>query len=191
MSFLSRSPSGSSAHGETKSNRPKRKSTVEYDRMKRHKSIAHTTNMISRLRSVETWDDKGNSFSAVYRRMHDRDNKTGIEWSEYGLPMLNPRNAWRRRWDIIIMILIIYNAIYLPQDLVFDELAERQGGSMQFWDVLNYIADTFFILDVVVTFRTGIEEKYNGNEIVIMEASNVATQYTKGWLAVDLATRTG
>ena len=154
--------------------------------MKRHKSIAHTTNMISRLRSVETWDDKGNSFSSVYRRMHDRDNKTGIEWSEYGLPMLNPRNAWRRRWDIIIMILIIYNAVYLPQDLVFDELPERQGGSMQVWEVLNYIADTFFILDVVVTFRTGIEEKYNGNEIVIMEASNVATQYTKGWLAVDL-----
>ena len=119
--------------------------------MKRHKSIAHTTNMISRLRSVETWDDKGNSFSSVYRRMHDRDNKTGIEWSEYGLPMLNPRNAWRRRWDIIIMILIIYNAVYLPQDLVFDELPERQGGSMQVWEVLNYIADTFFILDVVVT----------------------------------------
>ena len=153
--------------------------------MKRKKSM-RTTNMISRLRSVETWDDKGNSFSVVYRRMHDRDNKTGIEWSEYGLPMLNPRNAWRRRWDIIIMILIIYNAVYLPQDLVFDELAERQGRSMQVWDVLNYIADTFFILDVVVTFRTGIEEKYNGNEIVIMEASNVATQYTKGWLAIDI-----
>ena len=79
--------------------RPKRRSTLEYNRMKRHKSVAHTTNMISRLKSVETWDDHGNSFSAVFHRLHDKEKQTSIEWSDNGFPMFNPKNVWRRRWD--------------------------------------------------------------------------------------------
>jgi CRP-like cAMP-binding protein len=155
--------------------------------MKRHKSVAHTTNMISRLKSVETWDDHGNSFSAVFHRLHDKEKQTSIEWSDNGFPMFNPKNVWRRRWDIIIMVLILYNALYLPQELVFDELPERQNLPIGMWDILNYIADTFFILDVIVTFRTGIEEKDNGVEVIVMEASAVATEYSKGWLAIDIA----
>ena len=66
-----------------------------------------------------------------------------------------------------------YNAIYLPQDLYSMSFPSGRAAT-QVWDVLNYIADTFFIRRWALSYK--VEEKYNGNEIVIMEASNVATQ---------------
>ena len=152
----------------------------------RHRTASKTANMVNRLKSVETWDDKGSDFYDTLDRMHAHERDYSIRWGGRCLPMFHPKNKWRRRWDIMGMLFIIYNAIYLPQDLVFIDLQGVEGSQKPDTSIINHIADAFFIVDVLVTFRTGVETMVHGVEFVNMDNQVIAAKYIKGWLTIDI-----
>ena len=76
------------------------------------------------------------------------------------VPMFDPRNQWRVRWDILLMLFIIMNAICVPVDVAVS-LEASLGLTLA-----NNVADTFFLIDILVSFRTGYIIKLYGNDIL-------------------------
>ena len=55
--------------------------------------------------------------------------------------------AWKNQWDFIIIILVLYNAIFIPVTIAFPSY---EGESA----VVGYFIDTLFIIDIFLSFRT-------------------------------------
>ena len=55
--------------------------------------------------------------------------------------------AWKNHWDFIIIILVLYNAIFIPVAIAFPSY---EGES----DLVGYFIDTLFIIDIFLSFRT-------------------------------------
>ena len=67
-------------------------------------------------------------------------------YSQYG-------HLYRFYWDLCMLLLLVANLIILPVAISFfnDDLSTR-------WVVFNCLSDTIFLIDIVVNFRTGMDE---------------------------------
>lgn len=80
-------------------------------------------------------------------------------------------NKYRMNWDLLIIILALYNCIMIPLALAF---GDRMNESNEI-DIIERIVDIFFILDILLNFRTTyINPKTN---IEITEPMKVAKNY--------------
>lgn len=52
------------------------------------------------------------------------------------------------------------------------------------WNVLNYIVDASFIIDMVLTFFTGIMDTTSNT--LVLDKKVIAIHYLTGWFAIDL-----
>ncbi|CAI2362152.1 unnamed protein product [Moneuplotes crassus] len=86
----------------------------------------------------------------------------------------------RIRWDLFIMLCAIWNSIQIPYSIAFTP----DSDSGVFDIVTNLIMDSFFIVDIMLNFRTTYLDEENGIEI----ASNrkICLQYIKGRFWIDL-----
>jgi len=59
--------------------------------------------------------------------------------------------TFRFYWDLFMLNLLIANLIILPVIIAFfnDDLSAH-------WIAFNSISDTFFLLDLIINFRTGL-----------------------------------
>lgn len=87
-------------------------------------------------------------------------------------------------WDIFIMILAVVNCFQIPYQVAFSE----NDNSNVAIDILNYFVDVFFILDVVINFRTSFVNTYTGLEITDPKLS--AYNYVKTRFVIDLIAST-
>ena len=93
--------------------------------------------------------------------------------------LILPSNKKKQLWDILIMMLLLYTAIFVPIKVAFFE--ETSDSLFAF----ELIVDLLFIIDIIVTFFSVVEDK-RGN--VITERSKIAVKYIKGWFLIDLFT---
>jgi hypothetical protein len=101
-------------------------------------------------------------------------------WYVKEVPMFDPRNKWRIRWDVLLMLFIIVNAICVPIDIAVN--LESTVGLI----IVNNVADTFFLIDILVSFRTGYVVKCYGNELLHDGPADVGCTYLKGWFLIDI-----
>ena len=94
------------------------------------------------------------------------------------IPMFDPENKWRLRWDMIIMIFILYNAAFVPITLCL-------GMQAQVLTWIDNFADGFFIVDVFVSFRTGFNVRDGAETWLVTEPDQVARKYIRGWFPLD------
>lgn len=84
------------------------------------------------------------------------------------------------RFDLFIIILAIINWFQIPYVLAFVDLDEQ----ILWLDILNGLIDLWFMLDVLINFRTSYVDESTGNEISNMRL--IAIQYLKGKFWIDL-----
>jgi len=58
-------------------------------------------------------------------------------------------------WDLLILLLLLANVIVIPVIIAFADDSWNNSGLLAF----NLISDTVFILDLIINFRTGKENK--------------------------------
>lgn len=124
--------------------------------------------------------------------------------------MLSPHSKFRKRWDVVQMILLVYVSIMVSYRVCFDHPAELWGG----WFFCDLFIDLYFITDVssltillpilihhgvsrrrgqlshalvlpvqlVVNFRTAV---ITDDGDLLYEQKEVTRHYLKGWFAVD------
>lgn len=88
--------------------------------------------------------------------------------------MCRQQGSARMKWDLLIMVLAIWNCIQVPYDIAF--APHRDSHPLEI--VANQIIDFIFILDIVITFRTTYINEETGIEVTT--SSKIAIQYLKG-----------
>lgn len=78
-----------------------------------------------------------------------------------------------------MLLLMVGNLIILPVGITF--FKEENSPP---WIVFNVLSDTFFLLDLVLNFRTGIVVE-EGAEILLAPRA-IRTRYLRTWFLVDL-----
>ena len=90
--------------------------------------------------------------------------------------VIHPNNAYKQYWDILILLLVLFNVVYLPMVFGFPDDVEENY-------VLNYFTDACFILDIILCFRSGF---YTENGQLVMNKNIIRDKYIQGgWFAID------
>ena len=95
--------------------------------------------------------------------------------SERGLIM--PVGTWKEKWDIVILLLILYSAIVVPVRVCFD--ADAQG---LMW-ILEVSMTLAFIVDMGFTFNQVYFDQPTGQWV--MSRPQIAKNYLSGWFWID------
>ena len=113
---------------------------------------------------------------AEIKKMKDDKNKKKDSGC---LPMFDPEHPWRLRWDMIIMLFIVYNAAFVPVTLCL-------GLTHPIITWIDNFSDGFFIIDVFFSFRTGFMVRDGAESWLVMETNQVAMKYARGWFPLDV-----
>lgn len=65
--------------------------------------------------------------------------------------MIFSTNKYKQSWDLVVMVLLIYTALYVPFKVCFVDTTSDFGF------VLDLVVDFLFLTDIVLTFNTAIE----------------------------------
>lgn len=93
--------------------------------------------------------------------------------------LISPKSKYKQRWDILIMLLLLYTAIWVPYKVCFED----DLSSFEF--ALDIVVDFLFLLDITLTFFTMYEKpdgKYELNRLLI------AKHYLAGYFFLDFVT---
>ena len=90
--------------------------------------------------------------------------------------MINPNSKMKALWNVIMLILVLFQAIIVPPRIAFEEQTPWS------WQVADYIMDGLFMIDIVVNFITVLE---NDVGELITDRKKIAIAYLKGWFWID------
>ncbi|XP_061031251.1 potassium voltage-gated channel subfamily H member 6 isoform X3 [Eubalaena glacialis] len=92
-------------------------------------------------------------------------------------------------WDWLILLLVIYTAIFTPYSAAFllgdqDEPQRADCGyTCSPLTTVDLIVDIMFVVDIVINFRTTY---VNTNDEVVSHPRRIAVHYFKGWFLIDV-----
>lgn len=81
-------------------------------------------------------------------------------------------------WDFTMLLFMVGNLIIIPVGITF--FKEETTAP---WIVFNVVSDTFFLMDLVLNFRTGIV--IEDNTEIILDPERIKKKYLKTWFVVD------
>lgn len=102
-----------------------------------------------------------------------------MEWAPTAsLIMFSPLLPDRFYWDFTMLMFMVGNLIIIPVGITFfkDETTTP-------WIIFNVVSDTFFLIDLVLNFRTGIV--FEDNTEIILDPKKIKQKYLKSWFVVD------
>uniref|UniRef100_A0A3Q3E097 Potassium/sodium hyperpolarization-activated cyclic nucleotide-gated channel 2-like n=1 Tax=Labrus bergylta TaxID=56723 RepID=A0A3Q3E097_9LABR len=92
--------------------------------------------------------------------------------------IIHPYSDFRFYWDFTMLLFMVGNLIIIPVGITFfkDETTTP-------WIIFNVVSDTFFLMDLVLNFRTGIIIEDNSD--IILDPETIKKKYLKTWFIVD------
>ncbi|EQC32372.1 hypothetical protein SDRG_10118 [Saprolegnia diclina VS20] len=94
--------------------------------------------------------------------------------------VISMNSKWKRWWDVLVAVMTIYVVVVTPVQVAFEL---KDGYTVL--DDLQYVVDTLFILEVVITFRTSYVDSATREEI--NDVKMIQTHYLYGWFLADAA----
>jgi len=113
------------------------------------------------------------------RRSNIRSQKLASDFKNDDLTLIqrllafrfHPNKGFKLRWDLVIIILSIYNSIVLPLQFSIP----KYFADVKFFNIGDAIIDILFLLDIFINFRTKyIDPK---SEEVISDSKKIAINY--------------
>ena len=150
--------------------------------LERHGSI-HTLDDAKALQVHDASDvDKLIKSIKNSRKSADAANSKQRDWGANSLQspgMIAPDSKLRLRWDGITMVMILLSCVLHPIQMAWSQQFDGDGGG---WVAFDLLVCGWFILTIVLNFRTGVLD----NGVVLINPKVVARSYATGWLFVDL-----
>lgn len=134
---------------------------------------------VRKVRSAEEEDE----VLEKYLKQHQVDLRQVFEDDENGRArrcLLEPRGVLRLRWDMVILVSVLFVAFATPMEVAF---VPRQEMNV-FLFVANRIIDVLFLLDIVFNFCTPVYSSALRKMLYTHE--EIARHYAKSWLLVDV-----
>uniref|UniRef100_A0A8C9S778 Hyperpolarization activated cyclic nucleotide gated potassium channel 4 n=1 Tax=Scleropages formosus TaxID=113540 RepID=A0A8C9S778_SCLFO len=95
-----------------------------------------------------------------------------------GFWIIHPYSDFRFYWDLTMLLLMVGNLIIIPVGITFFKDEHTPP-----WIVFNVVSDTFFLVDLVLNFRTGIVKEDNTE--IILDPQHIKIKYLRSWFVVD------
>ncbi|XP_048825401.1 potassium/sodium hyperpolarization-activated cyclic nucleotide-gated channel 3-like [Brienomyrus brachyistius] len=95
-----------------------------------------------------------------------------------GFWIIHPYSDFRFYWDLTMLLLMVGNLIIIPVGITFFKDEHTPP-----WIVFNVVSDTFFLIDLVLNFRTGIVKEDNTE--IILDPQHIKIKYLRSWFIVD------
>ncbi|XP_054623000.1 potassium/sodium hyperpolarization-activated cyclic nucleotide-gated channel 2-like [Dunckerocampus dactyliophorus] len=92
--------------------------------------------------------------------------------------IIHPYSDFRFYWDFTMLLFMVGNLIIIPVGITFFKEETTTP-----WIIFNVISDTFFLMDLVLNFRTGIIIEDNSD--IILDPKTIKKKYLKTWFIVD------
>ncbi|XP_055073929.1 potassium/sodium hyperpolarization-activated cyclic nucleotide-gated channel 2 [Misgurnus anguillicaudatus] len=92
--------------------------------------------------------------------------------------IIHPYSDFRFYWDFTMLMFMVGNLIIIPVGITFFKEETTTP-----WIIFNVVSDTFFLMDLVLNFRTGIV--YEENTEIILDPEKIKMKYLKSWFVVD------
>ena len=90
--------------------------------------------------------------------------------------VLHPESSFRYMWDIVSIFLVFWIVLTLPPRLAF--VSASNVHMVRF----DFVIDLFFMVDIVLNFRTA----YMVDEELVDEPRLIARNYLRSWFVLDL-----
>lgn len=101
--------------------------------------------------------------------------------------VLYPMGAFRQKWDMVILILLVYVSLMTPLQIAFFEQDFKNLEDWLGWFIIDQLVDAMFIIDIVLNFRTAwlsLDPEDYGR--YIFNAKTAAKRYLTSWFPIDL-----
>ncbi|XP_055514876.1 potassium/sodium hyperpolarization-activated cyclic nucleotide-gated channel 1 [Leucoraja erinacea] len=95
-----------------------------------------------------------------------------------GAWVIHPYSDFRFYWDFTMLLFMVGNLIIIPVGITFFKEETTTP-----WIIFNVVSDTFFLMDLVLNFRTGIV--FEDNTEIILDPQKIKKTYLKSWFIVD------
>lgn len=94
--------------------------------------------------------------------------------------MLKPSSPFKIKWDVLIILLSVWNSIGIPLQFAFPQALENSSVSY----VSDRFIDILFIIDIFINFRSCyIDPK---TDILIEDPIQISKNYMAGRFWIDL-----
>ena len=93
--------------------------------------------------------------------------------------LILPESKFKMVWNLIIIALLLYTAIYVPYKIAF--INEQDSVVTQ---IFEWTVDILFAIDIFVNFISVYEDRKTG--VIILDRKKIAMNYIKSWFILDL-----
>ncbi|OMJ83599.1 hypothetical protein SteCoe_15451 [Stentor coeruleus] len=92
--------------------------------------------------------------------------------------IIHPQSKFKKTWEIIMIILLIYTATIMPYRIAF-----IVGTDYDFWWLLDNILNILFFMDFLVNCLSAYYDDCNK---LIYSYKKILLNYLRGWMIIDL-----
>jgi len=89
--------------------------------------------------------------------------------------MISHSSKFKIRWDLFIILLVLYSCIHIPFEIAFD----NDRFNFERAKIVGYIIDCFFLVDLLFNFRTTYINLKTGQEVY--EPKKIVLNYVLHW----------
>ena len=93
--------------------------------------------------------------------------------------IVDPMGTFRRRWDVLQVLLLTYLTASVPYRIGFDQ----ETRPWEFWFVFDMLVDVYFLVDIVLSFRTAYHNYHGDLEYY---PAQIIKNYLRTWFPVDM-----
>ena len=106
--------------------------------------------------------EKEEDLEEQIKLIQDAESGAGTHWT-----IIRHNNACKVRWDIFIILLVLFNCYTIPMEVAFTQISWMRSKP---YEVAEYLIDVSFALDILISFRTtfitpGGNEEYDARII--------------------------
>ena len=94
--------------------------------------------------------------------------------------IINPKSKYQGRWDVLMMLLLVYTATVTPFEVGFLDIEDL----LHPLNIINRIVDVLFLQDLIQQFMTPFYNAENGGWVI--NHRRIANNYLRGWFVIDL-----
>lgn len=94
--------------------------------------------------------------------------------------VIDPNGGFRRKWDLVQMMLLTYVAFSVPYRLGFSHPVILWSG----WFWFDFFVDLYFVADIFVSLTTAF---WDENGELIVDFVNIRREYLRTWFAIDIS----
>ena len=123
--------------------------------------------------------DKEKEAKTLLEELDDDERPPEAKLKVLGMTLTNisTESSWKSRWDLVIIVLVLYNSFFIPYNFSFVTEANTT------MDMFDYFVDFLFLIDMALSFFTGFYD-IRGDEVV--DLKEIRKKYMSRWFWIDM-----